>query len=152
MKRGDIIYARIIVADKLLDVELTCTVSCGIKKDWSTGESVSILLIIMYTTYNTNTHVRYIHLISLTYNLITYVIRTIPQIYGELAGDGVLVKLPSVSDVRGLLLPNCAILNALGKKFQYEVCLTITIVCAMCSYLPFSCIRVYHFNYIYVIS
>ena len=59
MKRGDIIYARIIVADKLLDVELTCTVSSGIKKDWSTGESVSIILIMLYTTYKTNTSLTY---------------------------------------------------------------------------------------------
>lgn len=41
LKRGHLVYARVALADKDLDCELTCLVKTGPKKDWSSGESVS---------------------------------------------------------------------------------------------------------------
>jgi exosome complex component RRP40 len=41
LKRGDVVYARISLADKDVDTELTCLSSSGVKKEWSSGEAVS---------------------------------------------------------------------------------------------------------------
>jgi exosome complex component RRP40 len=41
LKRGDVIYARILKCHKDFDIELTCISTSGNKKDWSSGESVS---------------------------------------------------------------------------------------------------------------
>jgi exosome complex component RRP40 len=41
LKKGDYIYARVLQANKDVDTELTCTAASGVKKDWSSGESVS---------------------------------------------------------------------------------------------------------------
>lgn len=40
LKRGDLIYARVTLAHKDLDTELTCISASGSKKEWSSGESV----------------------------------------------------------------------------------------------------------------
>ena len=40
LQRGDVVYARIAVANKDVDVELTCVSASGIKKDWSSGETI----------------------------------------------------------------------------------------------------------------
>ncbi len=40
LKRGDILYARVIKAHKDCDVELSCISTSGSKKEWSTGETV----------------------------------------------------------------------------------------------------------------
>lgn len=42
LKRGDIIYARVQAANPDSEAELSCTVLAGPKKEWSTGETVSI--------------------------------------------------------------------------------------------------------------
>jgi exosome complex component RRP40 len=41
LKVGDVIYCRVSLAHRDLDVELTCLSSSGNKKGWSSGESVS---------------------------------------------------------------------------------------------------------------
>ena len=41
LKRGDLVYARVSLAHKDLETELTCISSSGSKKEWSSGESVS---------------------------------------------------------------------------------------------------------------
>jgi exosome complex component RRP40 len=43
LKRGDVIYARVSFAHKDLDTELTCISSSGSKKEWSSGETVSVI-------------------------------------------------------------------------------------------------------------
>ena len=43
LKRGDVIYARIIAANPDSEAELSCMVASGPKKEWSTGETVSWL-------------------------------------------------------------------------------------------------------------
>lgn len=40
LKRGDVIYAHVKLAHKDLDTELTCVSTSGIKKEWSSGETV----------------------------------------------------------------------------------------------------------------
>lgn len=40
LKKGDAIYARVIAAGSDCDTELTCVSSSGVKKDWSTGETI----------------------------------------------------------------------------------------------------------------
>ena len=40
LKKGDVLYLRVSVADKDLDTEVTCITSSGSKKEWSTGETV----------------------------------------------------------------------------------------------------------------
>ena len=37
LKRGDLIYARVALAHKDLETELTCVSSSGSKKEWSSG-------------------------------------------------------------------------------------------------------------------
>ncbi|RYY77674.1 MAG: hypothetical protein EOO69_13675 [Moraxellaceae bacterium] len=44
LKKGDVVYARVQTAGKDIDTELTCISSSGVKKDWSSGETVSDLL------------------------------------------------------------------------------------------------------------
>lgn len=41
LRRGDVLYARVTLADRDLDTELSCMAASGPKKDWSSGESVS---------------------------------------------------------------------------------------------------------------
>lgn len=45
LKKGDALYLRVSIAHKDLDVEVTCISSSGSKKEWSTGETVSIVTI-----------------------------------------------------------------------------------------------------------
>lgn len=40
LKRGDVIYARVIKSGIDCDVELSCVTTTGTKKEWSTGETV----------------------------------------------------------------------------------------------------------------
>jgi len=40
MKKGDVVYCRVSLAHKDIDTELTCLSASGIKKDWSSGETV----------------------------------------------------------------------------------------------------------------
>ena len=40
MKKGDVVYCRVLFAHKDIDTELTCLSASGIKKDWSSGETV----------------------------------------------------------------------------------------------------------------
>ena len=40
LKKGDIVYCRVLVARSDIDVEVTCMAQTGIKKDWSSGEAV----------------------------------------------------------------------------------------------------------------
>ena len=80
LKKGDIVYARITMANKDIDTELTCLSNTGSKKEWTTNETI----------------------------------------YGELC-NGLLLHLPNISKVNSLLLPDCIVLNALGKHFSYEV-------------------------------
>lgn len=40
LNKGDVIYARIISTSSYTDTELSCTVTSGAKKEWSTGETV----------------------------------------------------------------------------------------------------------------
>lgn len=40
LKRGDVVYARVTVASKDADTELSCQASSGTKKEWSSGETV----------------------------------------------------------------------------------------------------------------
>ena len=40
LKKGDVLYLRVSIADKDLDTEVTCITSSGSKKEWSTGETV----------------------------------------------------------------------------------------------------------------
>ncbi len=40
LKVGSLVYARVSVANKFMDPELSCTMDHGPKKDWMTGESV----------------------------------------------------------------------------------------------------------------
>lgn len=40
LKKGDAIYARVLTADRDCDVELTCISTSGIKKEWSSGETI----------------------------------------------------------------------------------------------------------------
>lgn len=40
LKKGDVIYARVTLAHKDLDTELSCMSSSGPKKEWSSGETV----------------------------------------------------------------------------------------------------------------
>jgi exosome complex component RRP40 len=42
LKRGDILYARVIKANKDCDIELSCISTTGSKKEWSTGETVRV--------------------------------------------------------------------------------------------------------------
>lgn len=79
LKKGDIIYARVSLAHKDLETELTCTAASGSKKEWSSGEAV----------------------------------------YGNLC-SGVVVKI-SIARAKSMLLPDCVLLNALGRHFAYEV-------------------------------
>ena len=79
LKKGDVVYVRVVVAHKDMDCEVTCLSSTGVKKEWSTGETV----------------------------------------YGGL-NEGLVVKLP-VGTARAMLLPDCVVLNALGKHYAYEV-------------------------------
>jgi len=44
LKKGDVIYARVLSAERDGDTVLTCTSSGGIKKEWSSGETVYGLL------------------------------------------------------------------------------------------------------------
>lgn len=39
LKKGDVVYARVVAAGRDYDTELSCTSSSGAKKDWSTGET-----------------------------------------------------------------------------------------------------------------
>jgi exosome complex component RRP40 len=41
LKKGDVLYLRVSIADKDLDTEVTCITSSGSKKEWSTGETVT---------------------------------------------------------------------------------------------------------------
>lgn len=41
LKRGDVIYARVITAENDSDTELSCISTIGSKKEWSSGETVS---------------------------------------------------------------------------------------------------------------
>jgi exosome complex component RRP40 len=43
LKKGDLIYARVSVAGKDIDTELSCLATSGAKKEWSTGETVKIV-------------------------------------------------------------------------------------------------------------
>jgi exosome complex component RRP40 len=43
LKKGDVVYLRVSVADKDLDTEVTCITSSGSKKEWSSGETVSLI-------------------------------------------------------------------------------------------------------------
>jgi exosome complex component RRP40 len=43
LKRGDVIYARVLNASKDVDTELSCLTLSGSKKEWSTGETVIFL-------------------------------------------------------------------------------------------------------------
>jgi exosome complex component RRP40 len=79
LKKGDIVYARVSLAHKDLETELTCTASSGSKKEWSSGEAV----------------------------------------YGKLC-NGVVVKM-SIGKAKSMLLPDCVVLNTLGRHFSYEV-------------------------------
>ena len=47
LKRGDVIYARVSLAHRDLDVELTCISASGSKKEWTTGETVFPLFFII---------------------------------------------------------------------------------------------------------
>ena len=54
LRRGDVLYARVTMADRDLDTSLSCMVTTGPKKDWSSGECVSgfvmdMFLFILYT-------------------------------------------------------------------------------------------------------
>ena len=40
LKRGDVVYARVIKSGIDCDVELSCVTTTGAKKEWSTGETV----------------------------------------------------------------------------------------------------------------
>jgi hypothetical protein len=40
LKRGDLVYARVILADVQRDTELSCVNTNGVKKDWSSGETI----------------------------------------------------------------------------------------------------------------
>ncbi len=40
LKRGDVIYARISSASRDMDTELSCLTTNGLKKDWSSGETL----------------------------------------------------------------------------------------------------------------
>lgn len=40
LKRGDLVYGRVIAANGDADVEISCTSTSGPKKDWSTGETI----------------------------------------------------------------------------------------------------------------
>ena len=42
LKKGDYIYARVLMAHKDVDTELVCASASGIKKEWSSGESVRV--------------------------------------------------------------------------------------------------------------
>jgi exosome complex RNA-binding protein Rrp4 len=42
-KSGDLVYASIVSSDSNLDVEITCITESGLRKDWSSGDSVSVL-------------------------------------------------------------------------------------------------------------
>jgi exosome complex component RRP40 len=43
LKKGDVIYAKVQAAGKDCDTELTCISSSGVKKEWSSGETVHTL-------------------------------------------------------------------------------------------------------------
>jgi exosome complex component RRP40 len=43
LKRGDVVYARVQSSGRDCDTELSCLVTSGAKKDWSTGEAVGQL-------------------------------------------------------------------------------------------------------------
>lgn len=45
LKKGDVIYARVISASKDTDTELSCISTIGSKKEWSSGETVSIMIL-----------------------------------------------------------------------------------------------------------
>jgi exosome complex RNA-binding protein Rrp4 len=47
LKRGDVVYARVVLVDRNCDVELSCLAPVGPKKDWSSGEAVRPFLIIL---------------------------------------------------------------------------------------------------------
>ena len=79
LKKGDAVYVRVCVAHKDLDCEVTCISSGGVKKEWSSGETV----------------------------------------YGALH-EGLVVRVP-VGTARAMLLPDCVVLNALGRHMAYEV-------------------------------
>lgn len=40
LKKGDVVYARVMVANRDCDTEVTCISSSGVKKDWSSGETI----------------------------------------------------------------------------------------------------------------
>ena len=40
LKIGDVVYCRVSLAHADLDTEVTCTTTSGIKKEWSSGETV----------------------------------------------------------------------------------------------------------------
>ena len=54
LKKGDVLYLLVSVADKDLDTEVTCISSSGSKKEWSTGETVitHLLLFLMQCVFN----------------------------------------------------------------------------------------------------
>ena len=42
LKKGDVVYARVQSCHKDLDTEISCATNTGIRKDWSSGESVGV--------------------------------------------------------------------------------------------------------------
>ena len=46
LKPGDIVYCRILVSQKDMDTEVTCTSASSLKKDWSSGETVRTIYIL----------------------------------------------------------------------------------------------------------
>lgn len=83
LHKGDVVYARVILAHKDMDYELSCISASGSKKEWSSGETM----------------------------------------YGALA-EGILIRV-NLSTARALLLPDCVVLNALGRFFAFEVAVGI---------------------------
>ncbi len=50
LKRGDILYARVLKTHKDMDIELSCIATSGSKKEWSTGETVNCAFLFAQAT------------------------------------------------------------------------------------------------------
>jgi exosome complex component RRP40 len=73
LRRGDIVYARVTMADRDLDTELSCMVSSGPKKDWSSGECVSGFVVVIERLLYIDLHVTiYIYIARLCMHLFPY--------------------------------------------------------------------------------
>lgn len=45
LRPGDVVYASVTSSDSLRDIEISCISETGLRKDWTSGDSVSVFLV-----------------------------------------------------------------------------------------------------------